>query len=228
MVVAGIVRGFSGFGSGMVMVPALAMIYGPVVAVVSIAILEIPASAQLLPGAWRRTDWRKLAPLILSSLVTIPAGTWLLVALDPMVMRRVIALIVLAFVAALATGWRWRGNAGPAALAGLGGLSGVLTGATSMGGPPVILFFLAGAHGAGEVRASLIVFLMAGTLAALGLYAWHGVVTAELVLRIALLAPFHLAALWAGGRLFHAAPEALFRRIALVVLAAIATAALLT
>ena len=41
---AGVLRGFSGFGAGMVLVPSLSLLYNPMVAVITVVLLEtIPA-----------------------------------------------------------------------------------------------------------------------------------------------------------------------------------------
>ncbi|MDT8405262.1 hypothetical protein [Sulfuriflexus sp.] len=41
VLVAGFIRGFSGFGAGMILVPVLSLLYSPVVAVVTVALLEL-------------------------------------------------------------------------------------------------------------------------------------------------------------------------------------------
>ena len=51
---AGIIRGFAGFGSALLAVPALAVLYGPAQAVVIEVLLEIPVTLGLLPVAVRK------------------------------------------------------------------------------------------------------------------------------------------------------------------------------
>ena len=92
---AGFVRGYSGFGAGMVLVPVLSLLYNPQFAVVSVVILELIASIQLLPGAIGQCHWRSVIPLSLSSVLAVPLGSLLLVNLDAETMRRCIALVVL-------------------------------------------------------------------------------------------------------------------------------------
>ena len=56
--VAGIVRGFSGFGSALVMSPALSLLFGPPAAIATMTLMEVPTLVQLLPDAWRHGDRR--------------------------------------------------------------------------------------------------------------------------------------------------------------------------
>ena len=51
--VAGIIRGFTGFGSALIAVPTLAYLYGPAAAVVIEVLIEIPVVLYLLPAAIR-------------------------------------------------------------------------------------------------------------------------------------------------------------------------------
>lgn len=224
---AGVVRGFTGFGAAMIMAPALSLLYSPASAIATMTLIEVPAVLQLLPQALRHGDWRTAAPLGAAAVVTVPLGAWVLVAADPDVMRRAIGLLVLAFVAALATGWRYRGAAGLPVVLGIGAGSGFLGGATSMAGPPVILFYLAGPARADAARASIMGFFVFVVAVAIVTYGLHGLYTQSVLVRAGLLAPVYIAAIWLGSRLFAGAHERLYRRIALVVLAGIAAAALL-
>ncbi|MDA0262043.1 MAG: TSUP family transporter, partial [Proteobacteria bacterium] len=61
--IAGLTKGYAGFGGGMIMAPLLAFIYGPAQAVAMIMVLEFLASIQLFPRAVRLTEWRLIGPL---------------------------------------------------------------------------------------------------------------------------------------------------------------------
>jgi uncharacterized membrane protein YfcA len=51
---AGIVRGFSGFGTAMVYMPVASALYEPKIAVVQLFNFDVVATLPLLVGAWRR------------------------------------------------------------------------------------------------------------------------------------------------------------------------------
>lgn len=50
---AGLMRGFAGVGSGMLMAPFFVVLFGPVETVAMIIIMEVVVTAQLLPGVHR-------------------------------------------------------------------------------------------------------------------------------------------------------------------------------
>ena len=79
---AGLVRGFSGFGSSMILAASLSAIFGPTVAIPLIMAIETFISFQLIPSARRQADWRTIFFLSLPPLVTVPLGALLLTTLD--------------------------------------------------------------------------------------------------------------------------------------------------
>ena len=66
-------------------------------------LLETAATRQLLPGALPRSRWREIGPLALAG---APLGGYVLRHLDPDIMRRVIAGVVLVFSLVMLRGWR--------------------------------------------------------------------------------------------------------------------------
>ncbi len=224
--VAGLVRGFSGFGAAMVLVPILAATFGPRLAVPVLTLLDLALTA---PIAWRlrrRCAPREVLPLMAGHALALPVGIMVLVTADPEALRRAMGALVLAVALLMALGWRRRTAPGSTATVAVGGAAGFLSGATGIGGPPVVLFWLSGQDGAPRVRANIFVFFtLTGTLALAG-FAVAGLVTAE-ALRLALmLGPAYAAGLLLGGRVFGRADERLFRPAALLLIAAIGVVSL--
>jgi len=219
---AGVVRGFAGFGAAIIQAPVFALLYPPAEAVAMLSALGTVASLQLLPGAAHESTPRQLVPLIALGLLAVPLGSLVLVTLEADTMRRAISAIVLAMVLALLGGVRFPGRPGPWSAAGVGALSGAINGATGVGGPPVVLYFLAGPHSATTNRANLIVyytFLNGSTVAAL---LWHGAYAAGTVWRTVALWPVQVLSLWAGAWLFRRVGDAHYRRVALLLMLAVA------
>ena len=107
-----------------------------------------------------------------------------------------------------------------------GALSGLLGGSTGLSGPPVLFLYLSGAEPVARMRASFIVFFAWVDVVALTAFAVSGALGGDaLALAAALAAPYLLAAL-TGARVFEGTGEALYRRIALAVLVAVAVVSL--
>ena len=69
--VAGLMRGFAGFGSAILMAPVFAVLLGPVHMVPMVAAVELPMSMMLFLGARRDVDWRFVAPLSAIAMIAI-------------------------------------------------------------------------------------------------------------------------------------------------------------
>ena len=218
---AGLMRGFTGFGSAMLMVPVYSLLYGPVQAVATVLLLETAVTLQLLPGALPRTRWREIGPLALAALAGAPLGGYIILHSDADIMRRVIAGVVLVFSLVMLGGWRYRGPRGSAATLAAGLTSGMMTTAVGMGGPPVLLYLLSGGDVAAQNRANVITYFAIIGSAALGVFLVAGTIGAETVWRALLLAPAFLLAALAGSRVFRRSGEVLYRRVALYFLLAV-------
>jgi uncharacterized membrane protein YfcA len=223
---AGLVRGFAGFGSAMIMIPALSVIYGPARAVPLGLLLEVALSLPFVPSVRHQVDWRRILLLSIAGLAALPVGVATLLLVPPLPIRIGMSVLILAFVAVLAFGWRYTGKPTAVATAGTGLLSGFLNGVVGMAGPPVVFFLLSGPYAAVEVRASTVVFFAivdAGALITLGL---AGAMGWDLAGDVLMLAPIYLAAAWLGARAFGHAHDALYRKVALSILVAVAIGSL--
>jgi uncharacterized membrane protein YfcA len=223
---AGVVRGFSGFGAGLIMIPAASLVVGPATAVPVVVLLEAIAGAQLLPPVARHVQWGEIAPIAVPACLMIPVGGAVLAGLDADLMQRVISVVVLIFVGFLASGWRREGPPTIPVTIGTGLTSGLFTGAAGIGGPPVILFFLTGTDRAPRTRANLLAYFAITQVVALGAFFFHGLMMWKVVWSAVLLAPVFLLAAHAGTRLFGRVSERAFRRVTLGLLTLVAVAGL--
>jgi uncharacterized protein len=224
---AGVIRGITGFGGAMVMSPPFALLLGPLVAVPVVLLLEGIAAMPMLVQLRREVRWRVLGPIVAAAYVAMPIGTWILVTADPLLMRKAIAAVVIVFSLVLLLGWRYSGRQRLATSLGLGAVSGTMLGATSLGGPPVILYLLAGPDPIETTRANLTYYLGALCLAGLALLWLNGVLGVSGLLLAALLAPGYYVGMVAGIRLFARFNDTRFRHFTLVFMLLVATGILL-
>lgn len=211
---AGLVRGFSGFGAAMVFVPIAGVLTDPETAVVLLMLTDGVLSLPMLIPAARLCVWREVLPLAAGAALTTPFGAWLLVALDPVVTRWVISLLILAAVGLLALGWRYHGQPRLLSTVGVGAASGLTGGLAGLTGPPVILFWMAGQHDAARLRANTVMFFgFTGVFSAIS-YVVAGLLTAERVAGAITLLPVYAVALALGIWLFRFATDRFFRRLA--------------
>ncbi|UYN96761.1 MAG: sulfite exporter TauE/SafE family protein [Enhydrobacter sp.] len=226
-VIAGLVRGFAGFGAAMLMTPVFSALYGPAVGVALCLLLEVAVALPLLPRALRYVDWRRIGLILAAATVGVPAGNFLLTRLDPEPMRWAISAIVLGAVALLASGWRYRGKPHVAATLGTGLSSGFLNGLSGMAGPPIAFYYLAGSETPTRVRANLTTYFVFIDLAAVVVFLARDLVGWTTMIEALFLAPAVVIGGLLGERLFPMASERFYRRLALLLLAGVAVGSLM-
>ena len=155
--VAGFVRGYSGFGYSALLIAASSLVTNPLNFVAVVVILETVMSLQAAKGAGPDIDWKRVGWLMGGAALGLPLGLWILTGVSEDTARAVISGYVLLMCGVLLAGWRLRGE-----VAGFGnGVAGVISGlanAPGMGGLPVAAFFAAQPMQASVFRATLIAY----------------------------------------------------------------------
>ncbi|MGG7567495.1 sulfite exporter TauE/SafE family protein [Rhodovulum sp. DZ06] len=211
---AGVVRGFSGFGTALVFMPAATAVLPGAVALMALQVFDTPGALSLVPKAWKDCDRKVVARLSAGFLLGVPAGVALLASLDAAALRWLIGAMALAAAAALATGLRLPPGLPDWVAAPVGAASGVFAGVAGLAGVPVVLWQLARDEAPARMRATIIVFFMVGTALSCATLALAGLATLQALALGLLLLPPYMLAIQGGRLLFPLAPEAWFRRAA--------------
>lgn len=211
---SGVVRGFSGFGSAMIYMPLIASVYDPRIAAVTLLLVDFTCSTPFAIPELRRCTWAEVIPISIAMAVTVPLGTWLLIVLDPTVLRWAIAIGVLTLVIVLMSGWRYRGPSTLPITAGVGLTAGIGAGAAQIAGPPVILYWLSRGNNAVTLRANLMVFFLFCGVVLIAVYAMQGLFTARPIALSLMFGPTYIAGVALGSLMFKRASDRLYRNVA--------------
>ncbi|MFK7902411.1 MAG: sulfite exporter TauE/SafE family protein [Nitratireductor sp.] len=216
--VAGLVRGFTGFGTGMVVAPVVSSFYSIEAALVIIFFIDgIPALPAVVPE-FKKCQWRELLLCIFGSALAIPIGISIVTLTDQTPLRWVIAIVIFVTVAALWSGYIYKGPRGKFISIFVGSFSGILGTTAALPGPPVILYWMASKLPAFTVRANTMVFLfLIDIIIGLALI-FAGMVTLQFFTMAVAVAPIYLLGLLIGGRLFGFASEQTYRNFAFIVI----------
>jgi len=218
ILIAAIIRGYSGFGFSMVAVISLSLVFTPKEVVPLILLMEVVASASLLPRVWRQVDWHSLLWLSAGVLFGTPAGVYLLANIHARPMRAAIAIAVMALVVLLWRGFALKSMPGRGQTLATGVASGLLNGSATIGGPPVILFYFSTPAGVAVSRASLIAFFLGTDILAFVICLVQGLVNVKTgVMLAACLIPL-LIGIGLGSHFFKQSNEESFRRKVLILL----------
>lgn len=215
---AGLMRGFSGFGTGMLLAPIYAVLFGPAATIVMINVMDVGASAQLIPRALRQVQWRFIIPLVTAATCAMPFGALVLLHVDGAVLTRIIAGLVIVFVIVLATGWRYNAAKSIGPTVGIGLFAGTLSTSIGVSGPPVLLYVLSGRDPVEISRANIIAFFAITNVTTLVMLWFNGLLDPTAIVRGVLATPGFMLGAWLGARAFDPAKEKLYRHVALLVL----------
>ena len=209
--VAGMARGFSGFGAALIFVPLGSALVGPEVASPLLLVIDTFVAASMIPDALRKADRREVGTMAVGAFLTVPIGTAALVYLHPVAVRWGISVTALLFLLFLMSGRRYRGR--PSALASVlvGAMAGLFSGAAQLGGPPVVAYWLGGTASIPTVRANIVLYFAISSLFTGLSYVFTGLLTLQILLLALIGAPFYALGLFAGARSFGLASERTFR-----------------
>lgn len=219
--VAGFVRGYSGFGFSALLIAAASLVTNPLNFVAVVVILEMVMSAQAAKGAGPDVDWRRVGWLLGGAAIGLPLGLWVLTGVGENAARAVISAYILLMCGVLYLGWRLRSEV-RGAPNGLAGVVSGLANAPGMGGLPVAAFFAAQPMPAAVFRATLIAYFPLLDLYSAPLYWLAGLVSWDTLWASLIALPLTLLGNWLGGRHFFGTDPQEFRRLAILLLAGLA------
>ena len=216
LVVAQLVYVLFGFGSGLIAVGTLALVFPDLRdVVVMLLLVNLPAELGVVWSSRRDIRWRPIAQLGVGIGLGIPLGTWFLHGWDVTVVLTVLGWFLVAtgliFVRLPSSERRRRP---PTWLAGPTGLlSGTLTGLFGTGGPPVIIWYQLLGLGKTAFRGNLMTIFLLMSLIRVPSYLVGGLITGPRLLSTLAVLPAVLGGAWLGHRLHVNISEVLFQRL---------------
>ena len=161
---AGLISGIVGFGSSIMLMPVLVIIYGPREAVPIMAVAAIMANFSRVAVWWREVDWRAVGVYAITGVPFAALGARTLLILPPRIVEASLAVFFIAMIPMRRLLARRQIKLKLWQLAPLGAVIGFLTGIVVSTGPINAPFFLAyglvkGAFLGTEAMASLTVYI---------------------------------------------------------------------
>ncbi len=198
--VAYVVKGLSGFGSGLVAIPLLAFLFPLKFIVPVLGLLSYSGTIMQSIHLRRHVVWRDLLPLIPFSIAGISVATWLLVNVEAHLLVLALGIFVLTYsIYSLFSFHTTPGSRRWAVLAGsFGGLVGALFGT---GGPFYVAYLKMRQLDKGTFRATIaMVFLIDGGTRMFA-YASTGLFSTQVLTLVAVMFPVLLIGMYVGHHL---------------------------
>ena len=212
ILIAFIVRGFTGFGAALIAIPLLALVLDFKQVVLVVGVLSIINGVSMTLAVRGECDRKEIGPLFGGFLVGMALGVAALLYLPAPVLKRAFGLFVALFaMRLLLVQTEAVGSAGRPGRLGGGVCSGSLGGCSALGRRrSSILHRLQSPQ---VLRATVIVYFLAGDVARLGTYAAAGAITLPVLWASLWLVPSSFIGTWIGTGLQRRASPAFFRAV---------------
>ena len=227
VVFSGFLRGFIGFGSGLLMVPILSYFYSPIFAMVFNIVIEIPATIYLTFVGAKKCNFKEISPMMFTMMLTIPFGTVFLVSIDEQVIKILMSILLIFFVILIAIGWRIKATITRYVLVLGGIISGLMQGATGMGGPPYVTVLLSKNDSDEVARANILVITSGLVISAIISLYYFGLFTKNIFLTGIVTAPIYVFSTYLGSKFFNHSGNKYFRNSSLIALGIVGIATLI-
>jgi hypothetical protein len=219
-----VVRGFTGFGTALIMTPLLLLVFDLSTVVVASAVVSIVNGVWSVAQSHGSVDRGALVRLLITALPGIALGAWLLVRVDSSLLKRIFGVLVVLFAlrlllalrpsAHLRERVRWRAWVGYLA----GGVSGVAGGLFGTAGPPALVYLENQSNTRFVLRATFFAYALVLDGARFVSYSAAGLVVERSLLLTAAMLPASLLGTVVGMRLHARSSEGEFRLVMAVLL----------
>ncbi len=211
-------QGLTGFGYSLFSLPLLAFLMPVSSAVPLLCLTSIFLNLSVFLKARKSLDLKRILPLLISGAAAIPAGVWLLQTANESALKIIVGVIVTLSSIIYLSGFRVTVRREKLAMIPVGFLSGLLNGATTFSGPPVILFFANQRVAKHQFRAGLATYFLLLNIIAVPAFIAGGLLTGAGALKTLYLFPAVVLGVLLGIQMADVVSEDRFRFVALIAL----------
>ena len=216
--IGGVVRGYSGFGGALIVIPLSAMVFGPKIAVPMFYLFDLGSATPYGYRSVPKCKWPEVLPMLAGHLIMLPLGTWLLTNMDPTAVRWGMEGVVVLMLVLLVSGWRYTGRTNPPLSVGVGALAGLMGAVAGISGPPVIAYWLGQKNDAATIRTNIMAYYALTSTAMDLVFLVTGLFTWQVLIYALVIWPVYALGLWGGARMFQGTTDRAFRVSAYVLI----------
>ncbi len=219
LIVAYLVRGITGFGSGLIAIPLLALMMPIIIVVPMIGLLDYSASLAHGVKHRRSIQWREIIPLLPFTLIGVLSALYIFKTVDAELLKQILGGFILLYAIYSIFGSTPHGNISRKWSfigGGFGGLVGTLFGT---GGPFYVIYLQLRGLGKTSFRATIAtIFMLDGAARIVG-YGLSGFYSIDTLILVGAALPVMVIAMVVGGHIHtNITPENFKRAIGLVLL----------
>jgi uncharacterized membrane protein YfcA len=218
--VAFFIRSLTGFGSALISIPLLALIFDLKFAVPLEALFEVGISILLMGKIYRDISKTTLIPLIMGTIIGSLLGTYILYSFANVLLKRMLGVGIILFALSVLLNETRNTNNPVSSGWGLlaGAIGGVFGGLFGTSGPPFVMYLTYKLNQKEVLRASLIGLFAIDYSWRVAVYATAGLLTVEIFNFALMLTPAFVLGTILGHKTHFKINETRFRQIIALIL----------
>ena len=218
--VAFFIRSLTGFGSALISIPLLALIFDLKFAVPLEALFEVGISILLMSKIYRDISKTTLIPLIMGTIIGSLLGAYILYSFANVLLKRMLGVGIILFALSVLLNETINSNNPVSSGWGLlaGAIGGIFGGLFGTSGPPFVMYLTYKLNQKEVLRASLIGLFAIDYSWRVAVYATAGLLTVEIFNLALMLTPAFVLGTIIGHQIHFKINETRFRQIVAVIL----------
>ncbi len=213
-----LIQGATSFGFSLIAVPLLALILPLSEITPMLVLFSLLLNIILFSKIKGNVNKKQILILIIFGLIAVPLGIYGLKSLDESYIKIAVGIIVIISAISLNFGYKIHFTNQTLAYGLTGFFSGILNGASSLSGPPVILMLSNEGVNKDNFRKTLSTYFMILNFFSLPIFFKSGMLTKEVLINTGKLLPAMLIGTMIGIGLGNRLPEKQFKKITLVLI----------
>lgn len=216
-----VVRGFTGFGGALLMVPLLGLIWDIRLVIVTVAVVQTVTSVMLVAMSRRSIDRGTLVPVLVWSVAGLVGGSLLLASLPVAWIARILGVFtiligVVSLLRPVVATTRGRSRGIVTSVVGL--VAGVLHGLIGTSGPVIVPYLQRVLPAPAQLRSTMLAYFLVLEVLRMAGYLQLGLASSAALQRGAVLVPIAIVGSFVGSRLQVQVSDEVFRIAVSVVL----------
>jgi hypothetical protein len=218
ILLAAIVQGATSFGFSLLALPLLGLLFELKVVVPTLVLFSLVLNSIILVKLKMKPHLKEIGLLALFAVVCIPIGVQLLIVVSESTLKLSVSILLIAISTIMISGVKLNIKNKKIAYIVTGILSGILNGAVSLSGPPVVVLLANDDKNKNEFRSNLTFLFVILNIVTIALYLKRGLFENPELVNMIYLLPVMVIGTFLGIHLGNKIDDAKFKKLVLVLL----------
>lgn len=218
ILLAAIVQGATSFGFSLLALPLLGLLFELKVVVPTLVLFSIVLNIIILVKLKMKPHLKEIGLLALFAVICIPIGVQLLIVVNESTLKLSVSILLIIISTIMISGVKLNIKNKKVAYIITGILSGILNGAVSLSGPPVVVLLANDDKNKNEFRSNLTFLFVILNIVTIALYLKRGLFENPELVNMIYLLPVMVIGTFLGIHLGNKIDDAKFKKLVLVLL----------